>query len=294
MSRRSIIVLGDLCVDTVFDISDIDASVEPGSIELSRWGPMSDYLGGTAYNFARYAAKTFLDPVILGSIGDDVAGGLVEQLLIGENIRHHVWRTSAHGTARTLLIYGDNGTRMMFAESPNANLSMPTRFVDDVWPNVSESFAVWLSGLCLRDRGSDRYAAVRHVLDRARADGMKVLIDLVPHEFHQYFSNVDTLIEEMGPIDVAVADVAAARRLLGVGTPGETVTDAALDETAKLLLVTFESVVLRQQNGLDCHQLYRDRNGRSERMRSRMPSVSAARGYGDKLICEVLELVLGP
>jgi sugar/nucleoside kinase (ribokinase family) len=289
---RSVIVLGDLCVDTVFDAPDLDLPIGSELVELSQWGPMRDHLGGTAYNFARYAAGTSLEPIVLGCLGDDAAGRFIEEQLAAENLCCHVWRTAVSKTARTVLIYGSNGTRMMFAAFPNANMSMPVRFVDTVWPQLSGCRAVWLSGLCLRDRGSDRFTAVLELLDRARAAGMKVLLDIVPHDFHLYFRDLDALLAEVGAIDVVASDVAAARRLLGVGTAGETVTDSMQQKTAKMLLATFDSVILRHRDGLDYKQLYQDRDGCAEWMRRQVPPASAARGYGDKFVCEVLESVL--
>jgi hypothetical protein len=111
----------------------------------------------------------------------------------------------------------------------------------------------------------------------------------VPHEFHEYFSSVDGLIEVLGGVDGLVSEQASVRRLLWVGYSGEVIGPEALEDTARAVLAKVPMTIVRQRTGDRYHQLAMSRADETPVIR-RYDTYSDERmaGLGDRLVCSVL------
>lgn len=276
-------VLGHLCLDIVAEAPTLSTGAEQ-----SYWVPLVECPGGSAYHFAHAARGRSIETMIISCVGDDLAGRSLEQQLLAEALPHHVHRVPNEPTARVFIAYGSNGARLMFAPEKSASGYLSRRFVESVWPTLPGFDAVWLSGLCLRDRKSATFAAVLDFVGRARLSGARIALDVVPHEFHRHFRTLAGVVTTIGPIDLIVSELASARRLVGLGNPGETLTEAMLSATAAQVVKHIPSVVLRQRFGSRYMQVTVVRGARPVLTRRPMPRGSALRGFGDVLSCEVI------
>ncbi|TDD31998.1 carbohydrate kinase family protein [Actinomadura sp. KC06] len=289
-----VLVLGDLCLDTLVEgeVAFDSAAARDGG-DFSLWTPLFDAPGGTAYHFAAAALRCGHTPVIVGAVGADVAGRAITAALTGEAIGHQVAVADGRPTGRTVIGYSATGARVMFASQGTANEGLSGGVVEEVLDALPGFDAVWVSGLSLSRRATPTYASVREIASGATARGVRLLLDVVPHEFHRHFSDVPSITAELGPVHGLVSELTSARRLLGLGEAGEALTDRRLDETAGLLLEHVAATVLRYRTGSLYRQSVRTRGGLAHDLERPVPDRLGLRGYGDTMTCEVLAELVG-
>ncbi|WP_187438255.1 carbohydrate kinase family protein [Actinomadura decatromicini] len=261
--------------------------------DLSLWTPMADVPGGTSYHFAAAAGRHGHTPVVVGAIGADVAGRAITEALTDGAIGHRLAVDERRPTGRAIIGYGTTGARIMFASRGAANEGLSGTAVREAVEALPGFDAVWVSGLSLTRKGTPTYASVREIAAGAAAGGVRLLFDVVPHEFHRHFSDVPSIAAEVGPIHGLVSELPSARRLLGLGDAGETLTERLLDETAELLLEQVTATVLRYRSGSAYRQSVRTRDGLVKDLERPIPERLGLRGYGDTMTCEVLSELVG-
>lgn len=289
-----VLVLGDLCLDTVVeDELSLDSSLAGDGRDLSLWTSLADIPGGTSYHFATAAGQRGFTPVVAGAVGGDVAGELIVAALNDKAIRHHVAIDDQRPTGRAVIAYSAAGSRVMFASRRTANEGLCGPVVREVLDSLPDFDAIWLSGLSLSRKASLTYDSVLKIAAGGRDHGIRLLIDIVPHEFHHHFRDIPAIEAEIGSIHGLVSELSSARRLLGLGDRRETLTDRVLDETADLMLEHVTATALRYRAGSTYRQAVRTRSGTSRNLERPVPGRLGLRGYGDTLTCEILTDLVG-
>jgi sugar/nucleoside kinase (ribokinase family) len=281
-----ILVLGDLILDSVAKLSFAPDGRALTGEDINVWMPdLTDCCGGSAFNFAAAAAKQGLDPVLVGCVGDDWAGEYLLQGIQRHGIEHVVNKTASRSTGRVLIAYFRDGSRVMLASRPSANDCL-SDVSFDVVSKESSVDAVWVSGLCIRDRATPRYQTTLDLISAARAAGAKIIIDIVPHDFHRYFGTYKELVRVLGPIDGLASAVSSARSLFGLPSTSEP-SDETLRETAKSCLEEVSFTILSYRSSNDYVQLAQNRGAWWDISRDELNG-SAFRGYGDFKVCQAL------
>ncbi|QKG20596.1 carbohydrate kinase family protein [Actinomadura verrucosospora] len=289
-----VLVLGDLCLDTVVEEEvALDSALARDGDDVSLWTPLADLPGGTSYHFAAAAVRYGHTPVIVGAVGADAAGRMLTAALTDAGYRHHLAVDDSRPTGRAVIAYGPSGSRAMLASRGTANEGLCGAVVRAALDAVHEVDAVWLSGLSLSRKAAPTYGSVREIAAGAAAAGVKLLLDIVPHEFHRHFPDVPSIIAAVGPVHGLVSELSSARRLLGLGEPGEALTVRHLDETAGPLLEHVGATVLRYRAGPVYRQSLRTRGGAVSDVDRPVPGRLGLRGFGDGLTCEVLDDLAG-
>lgn len=283
-------VLGDLCMDTIVD-TPVPTWRDGG--EKSYWVPMSDRPGGSAYFFALNAATHGFEPTVVGSVGADRSGVELLDDLVEKAVRHHIQTVPGVPTARTCIAFDEDSTRIMFASNENANSELSPEFVDQIWGLVPTPDAMWLSGLCLRDRTSKTFSSVVSLLQHAHREGVHVALDIVPHHFHQYFASIEELLECIGPISVLVSELSSVYKLVGTDSSAGDIHVNDLERMAAELLSHFPTVVLRHRAGSEYHQILAKRDGKRFLSRYPLHGGHTPPGYGDRMTCDVLRSAFG-
>jgi sugar/nucleoside kinase (ribokinase family) len=285
----SALVLGDLCIDTVI-ASRLPFTWQEtvASGEAVFRVPIRERVGGSAFHFARQAAAVGIRPLVLGSVGCDMAGDRILAALANMGLGYKVQRTDAATTAQSIIAYDSNGVRLMMASHLNANDALSAEFVRANAPETLRASLVWLSGHCLRDRAAARWAAVREALTHAREAGAKVVLDVVPHDFDRLFPGLDELQSAVGPVDGIAAELGSIDRWLDGGACTEPRTPAVLAATATYWLDLVPFVIVRFHNGRTYWQIAAARTGFWATETREVPAGGDLVGYGDVLACAAL------
>jgi hypothetical protein len=178
----------------------------------------------------------------------------------------------------------------MLASRPSANDYLSDVPIDVIRRSKAID-AVWVSGLCIRDRTTPRYRTTLDLIKSCRAAGAKIIVDVVPHDFHRHFGGYSELIEAIGPVDGIASALSSARRLFGLPLTSE-LSDESLIETAKVCLDAVPFTILSYRSSNSYVQLALNRTGWLEITRDEV-SNSAFRGYGDFKVCQVLSKRVG-
>ena len=285
----SVLVLGDLCLDTI-----VSGRLPVTWQEAVAFGepvfrvPISEHVGGSAFHFARRAAAVGLRPIVVGSVGSDLAGDKVLATLTGEGLDCQIQRSDEAPTAQSIIAYDVNGARLMIASKVSANDNLSAEFARANALMFLHPGFVWLSGHCLRDRAVARWAAVIEILASAREAGAKVLLDVVPHDFYRLFHGFEDLQSAVGPIDGVVADLNTIRRWFYSGGRQESLGLPELEASVADALDLVPFVMLRFHDGTTYQQLSAARTCFRAAETRAVPSTEHLVGYGDFLACIAL------
>jgi len=283
MRATPLLVLGDLCIDTVVpdrlprSWGELGVSEEP----VFRV-PIDERVGGSAFQFARHAAAAGAQPLVVGCVGKDLAGDSVIAALDRAGCCSHIQRAEVAPTARTVVTFDAHGTRLLITTERSANDLLSEDFVRSI-ALPSQACLVWVAGHCLRDQAVPRWGAVAEALGRAREAGARVVVDVVPHDFHRLFTGLDDLRSQIGPVDGIAAELASLRRWLGIGSAHGAPSAQALADTVSATLDLVPFTIVRYHHGTTYRQLAGARTGfRAAEVRT-VPDAGAFVGFGDFL-----------
>jgi len=284
VTTSSVLVLGDLCLDTVVTgrLPRTWHGLMPREEPVFHV-PIEERVGGSAFNFARHAAAVGMPPLIAGCVGSDPAGHAVILALEEAGFPHWIERISAAPTARSLVAFDASGTRLLMTTERSANDLLSADFVRSSVLPQARPCLVWLSGHCLRDRTAPRWTAVAEIIGQAREQGARVILDIVPHDFYRLFPGFDDLRSAIGPVDGVVAELDSLRRWLCVGGPGGPPGPEALTATASAALDLVPFVLTRYHDGTKYRQFAAARTGFRATQTRTIPDSGDLVGYGDFL-----------
>jgi sugar/nucleoside kinase (ribokinase family) len=288
-----VLVLGDLCLDTV---ADVRLPFRFGGTALleepSAWVPLSERSGGSAFHFAVWARRHGLTAVVLGCVGQDLAGDLVLRELVDQEIVAKVARSELAPTARVVIAHDAVGVRLMMASAASANDDLSAGHVHDALRKLDRCKLLWLSGLCLRRASARRIEAASTATRLARAAGARVFLDLVPHDFVRYYESLKDVEALVGPIHGVASELSSLSPLLRWGDRGRGAIGPDLDVAVDRLLEHTEVAIVRAREGDVYRQVARSRDGFDEEWTRSVPTAHDVLGFGDDLVCKALSRFL--
>src|SRR5262245_53242822 len=116
-----IVVMGDINLDWVaignlpFPFTDLKAN------GVITWSPIHELPGGSSLNFARFASEEGYRPMLLGKVGNDLAGRFLEESLADSGIDLRVTRDPSLGTGKAMIVRDKNDIRFLVNNRENAN-----------------------------------------------------------------------------------------------------------------------------------------------------------------------------
>jgi sugar/nucleoside kinase (ribokinase family) len=250
-SFPSICLIGDLTLDSITHLTDIDLSLLDASIYKQTSIELA--LGGTVVHPAVAASKLgFSKVALIGKIGvnpiskqPDLAGRAMIEYLEQHNIQCFLSRDTEASTGKTIIMYFSKDDRILVADRA-ANASFSREDITSDIINVTEtSDILFISGYWLML--PEQAQAIVTLTKRAEAKGTLTVLDVVPHRIYQIL-NQDTFIDYTNSVQVLVSAVDTVKRLFPEVKIFD--KDLELDKIAEVLLQYYKCVILSPSNDL--------------------------------------------
>jgi sugar/nucleoside kinase (ribokinase family) len=276
--------MGDLIVEFSTRLDRVAfTSLHRDRLEYSAIQPS---IGGTAGNLALSARDHFADVNVLSRVGGDAFGRAVLDKLEAAGIRLLLSPLPDASTALSIYLrdtasVAPNGVRLIVVDQ-GANRFVEPSDVDRHADAIQGSDVFFLDGYCFLD--DPRREAAQHAMEVARHGGVPIVLDLVPHDAHRYFSaaEVSGLVELA---DILIIEVRTIRRILGLPSPEE-VRDARLaHEACEFARRLFPGTIfmLRFGAGNIDESLHLRPGGTPQLRRNGYLGDPNPRGFGDRL-----------
>ena len=287
-------VLGDLNVELFAQLDDV-AFEEVGRDTLS-YCPVEVSVGGTAANFALASRKHFGVVHVIGKLGDDEFGKMVAERLAAEDIQLHCGVAPAAPTGLGIYVRDANkrelrGVRLLMIRAESANHALGSEDVEMSSGALLRSDLLMLDGYCFL-RQPRRGASFR-AMEIARRNGVKVAVDIVPHDAYTLY-DFDSLKSIVELADVLIVELGTIRNFMGLNVPCGVLEKELALETAGLLRDEFPGKTFYLRFGvggidqsLCCHA-----GKEPEHSFTGYASATCPRGFGDRLAARELAELL--
>jgi len=179
LQNASVLVVGDVMLDRYF-IGDTNRISPEAPVPVVRIGHTEDRAGGAA-NVARNIAHLDGKATLLGIIGKDSDGRLLEDLLVQEKVHSELLSLN---DARTI-----SKTRILSRHQQMVRLDMEDTFTEDQSSQVSHHFAGLVNKydtVIISDYAKGTLASVGELIKTAQAAGKRVLVDPKTRDFSRY------------------------------------------------------------------------------------------------------------
>jgi sugar/nucleoside kinase (ribokinase family) len=294
--QPDIVVLGDINLDLVTAAPLPFKFAELRENGRMTWAVLDELPGGSGLNFARFALEAGFQPLLLGCIGQDVAGGYLRDWLNQKGISAELQVSANHSTGRAFIARDANDIRFLVNNAPNANADLDTLLVDREEARIRAAALLYVSGYCIQQRQSPRFTAALRAMEIAGGGAGKtaVVFDVVPHRIYETYSFAEFL-RITSTVDVLISEVATMRRFLGLGDRSEVIDATLARETLNQLSRYYRGCILRYgPSGCDMELLWR-RDANDEPVTRETGHAQAAdkRGYGDLLAIKTLRDFFG-
>jgi rfaE bifunctional protein kinase chain/domain len=177
--KSRVLVVGDIMLDRYWfgDVERISPEAPVPVVKIAR----TDERPGGAANVARNAAAIGAQVTLIGVVGDDEPGRLLERLLANEHVRTSLHRDATLPTTVKLRVIGRQQQllRVDFETVPSAE-ALAAKFVD-YERALPESDVVVVS-----DYGKGGLADITRMIDLARERGTPVLVDPKGEDYLRY------------------------------------------------------------------------------------------------------------
>jgi len=172
ITKNTVVIISDLNVDKVLYLYDDGGfcGFNDGIREMT---------GGCAFNSACTFKKENLDPVILGSIGEDPEGKLILKDLEKNELKAFVYKSN-RPTGKSQLLYRHD-SREICSERENANEYDAKIAVMLDAMRLSEKNLVYITTHILIRGTKENVLAIRNSIYNTKA---KIVIDIVPHNIY--------------------------------------------------------------------------------------------------------------
>ncbi len=220
-TNPAILSLGDLLLDLVvrFDPQSGEADAGPDAVQL--------WPGGSAANFAVWAAREGADVRFISRVGRDFSGDMLVHSLSDAGVVPAVRVVDDVPTGRVLVLVDSNGTRRMWSY-PGASGSIAVDDIDPAWFEGLDAFH--LTGYSLLREGARAAALEALRLSRLgrRAKGQATLCTLDPNPSHLIADfGTERYCEMLAQcqFDIIFPNLEEGRLLTGCDTPEEIARD---------------------------------------------------------------------
>jgi D-glycero-beta-D-manno-heptose-7-phosphate kinase len=177
--KSRVLVVGDIMLDRYWfgDVERISPEAPVPVVKITR----TDERPGGAANVARNAAAIGAQVTLIGVVGDDEPGRLLERLLASEHVRTSLHRDATLPTTVKLRVIGRQQQllRVDFETVPSAE-ALAAKFVD-YERALPESDVVVVS-----DYGKGGLADITRMIELARGRGTPVLVDPKGEDYLRY------------------------------------------------------------------------------------------------------------
>lgn len=289
-------VMGDInldwyCPDWLpIALSEIDKN------GINTYTAINERLGGSGYNFAKFAMEQGFNPLLFGCAGDDSAFTFIEKRLKQSNMDYKIILDEKLSTGKVFLGRDKKGIRFLINEALNANRQLSEFDVEQFSNLLACSKTLYISGYCLMHPEAPRTEATHKAIDIALESGKKIVFDVVPHEFYKYYAG--SFWELTSKMHIIISEVATLRRYINRKDSGdwgnldEQITDEVAMETAKRFKDEFgyQNFILRYgQSGCDCQITCSEYFGLElDDKNFEHGKLKDTRGLGDKLAIRAL------
>lgn len=292
--KFDVAVFGDLNLDhsvtTALPFAWADLA-ENGRVN---WAPIDVTPGGTAYNFANRALRFGLSPQIVGAVGNDLAGKQLVNALNQSGIGACITISESKSTGMAIIVRDARDVRFINDNAPNANSDLDQIGLRELQENLADYKLAFISGYCLMDRASSRFAVVNHAIEMLGRAAIPVVLDVVPHRMYEYFEHSE-FWKLVSKISVLFSEVSTIRRFLGMGNREEVVDYSVAKATAVALAERIDRFVLRYGKSGTDFELIGNRGEIVYRENDAHATLTVIEkiGYGDDLTLEALENQFG-
>ncbi|MBS2963340.1 hypothetical protein KGA66_09810 [Actinocrinis puniceicyclus] len=209
----AVTVLGDVNVEITGRIGERFADIHRNRLV---YAPLGLAIGGTAANFALAAGGAFTKVRLLGAIGEDRLGELVERELREAGVDARLQRAPDLPTGLAVGIRDarpGGGTRLLMVRPASANCALDRAHLAANAPCLTDTDFLVADGYSML--GEPRRSAVLGALSAAACGGVHVVFDLVPHDCYR-FADLDEVHGWLRDVHTAITEVDTIRRLLGL------------------------------------------------------------------------------
>jgi sugar/nucleoside kinase (ribokinase family) len=212
----TVVVLGDLNGEVWATVPDV--RFRQLSSDVLRYADVQFAVKGTAAGFALAAVDSFDRVHIIGRVGRDVLGELVEQELMASGIICHLVRDPVRSTGLAVALrdedkHADRGLRVMVVKPNTANHGLEISDITECRGLLESADLLVADGYCMLEE--PRRSSCLKAMEMARAAGTLVAFDLVPHDCYNRHS-LDDMRVISRDVHVLIAEVRTLHGLLGV------------------------------------------------------------------------------
>lgn len=257
---------------------------------------ISEKPGGSALNFARFSQESGFQALLFGRAGDDAACDYIEKYLEVNSIDKKIIRDSSMKTGKVFIGRDQKGVRLLVNEARNANRQLSKDDVESHVELLLSARALYISGYCFMHSDAPRLDATNRAMEIAGDSDIKIILDVVPHEFYKYYKGDFWQLTEK--VYILISEVPTIRRYISKketgswGDKNEVVSHELAMETAMKLKEDFacQNFILRYGfSGCDHQIVCSSSNGIQTRVGEvNHNSANDTRGLGDKLAISAL------
>lgn len=177
ITDKTVIIISDLNVDEIMYLQD-------GIGDFHGFDKMREIrTGGCAFNAACIFKEEKLDPIIIGSVGNDPDGKLILEDLEKHNLKAFIY-LSDRPTGKSGILYRKD-SREIQSQPQNANeydLKIST-IMDSM--SLREENLVYITTHILFRSDKENISAIINSIYKSRA---KIVVDIVPHDIYTYIT----------------------------------------------------------------------------------------------------------
>lgn len=286
------VVLGDLNLDWSLEGELALRFADLRANGVIAWAPLAEKPGGSGLNFAAFARRAGYRVMLIGTVGDDLAGRGLREWLAAREIQAAVGVRAEAETGRAVILRDAGGIRLLVNSAANANALLTAEEVESCRPAIAGCRVLYVSGYCIQHPDAPRHRAALRAMslarERAGDGGPRIVFDVVPHRIYETYDYA-RLRDLTRPVGVLIAEVATMRRLLGLGSREERIDRALAEETLAALQGDYPGCILRYGfSGCDEQLLWDARDGRVHWEETGHDRAPDKRGFGDLLAIRAL------
>lgn len=173
ITNKTVVIISDLNVDEIMYIQD-------GIGDFNGFDNMKEITtGGCAFNSARIFKEEKLDPIIIGSVGNDSDGKLILEDLEKHNLKAYIY-LSDRPTGKSGILYRKD-SREIHSQPQNANEydSKISTIMNSM--SLKEENLVYITTHILFRSDKENISAIINSIYKSKA---KIVVDIVPHDIY--------------------------------------------------------------------------------------------------------------
>ncbi|RJQ81684.1 carbohydrate kinase family protein [Amycolatopsis panacis] len=211
MADRVCVVIGDLSVDFLSTVDEVDAAprlADGRDVNVDSGSQLR--IGGTAWLFSEALMdKSDTRPLILSTVGEDLAGEFIRSHVASVGLASEgIEVPTGFATSTCSMTYFADKQRLMLYPS-SAPKGSSTEHVNQFLTVAQQRSptCTWLSGHTVNKSSAEWRKLLRLVCDSMRDAGSRVVVDLVPHRFREAVGELDLVDGLLGVVDGVVGEL---------------------------------------------------------------------------------------